>query len=341
MELAAIIATALVVVLQIITIALVVGNKKNVRDQVGKASPALSNDKSEDRKEMDFRIQNRRPAQDQRPKPPAQQPANTGSVETVEKSLRDINLKLKNAERDQEFARRKVQENFPKDSNRRPNGNERNISNENPNGNERGNGSDRSSRGSRDSRDRDGRERDGRDRDRDGRDRDRDGRDRENRDRDSSRHSGHDRSRSRGGSWQERNKTRESISFGPPAQNEENQNLENQAPLLAQDQSYAQSQESVVQAPVAATTDNSPDLVPVDLGSDDSLQHGRKILVKRRMLKEDEVQQSEGTDESNNSSVNVASESSDNNDNADRSESTESNESTEKTSDGGIRFGRR
>ena len=134
MELAAIIATALVVVLQIITIALVVGNRKNVRDQVGKASPALSNDKSEDRKERDFRIQNRRPAQDQRPKPPTQQPVNTGSVETVEKSLRDINLKLKNAERDQEFARRKVQENFPKDSNRRPSGNDRNIGNENPSG---------------------------------------------------------------------------------------------------------------------------------------------------------------------------------------------------------------
>jgi hypothetical protein len=330
MELAAIIATALVVVLQIITIALVVGNRKNVRDQVGKASPALSNDKSEDRKERDFRIQNRRPAQDQRPKPPTQQPVNTGSVETVEKSLRDINLKLKNAERDQEFARRKVQENFPKDSNRRPNGNDRNIGNENPGSNERGNGSDRNSRGSRDSRDRDGRE----SRDRDGRE----SRDRDSRDRDT-RHSGHDRSRSRGGNWQERNKTRESISFGPAPQNDENQ-----VPLLAQEQ--VQSHESVVaQTPVAAIADNSPDLVPVDLGSDDSLQHGRKILVKRRMLKEDEGQQSEGGDESNSSSgnspANIASESSVNTSNNDSSESTDSNDGTERTSDGAIRFGRR
>ena len=337
MELAAIIATALVVVLQIITIALVVGNKKNVRDQVGKASPALSNDKSEDRKERDFRIQNRRPAQDQRPKPPTQQPVNTGSVETVEKSLRDINLKLKNAERDQESARRKVQENFPKDSNRRPNGNDRNIGNENPSGNERG--SDRNTRGSRDNRDRDGRE----GRDRDGRERD--GRDRDNRDRDS-RHGGNDRSRNRGGSWQERNKTRESISFGPAPQNGDNKIVETQAPLLAQDQPHVQSQESVVvQTPVSAITDSSPDLVPVDLGSDDSLQHGRKILVKRRMLKEDEGQQSEGGDESNNSSdnspVSVASESSANSNNSDSRESNESNDSTEKSSDGAIRFGRR
>jgi hypothetical protein len=337
MELAAIIATALVVVLQIITIALVVGNRKNVRDQVGKASPALSNDKSEDRKERDFRIQNRRPAQDQRPKPPTQQPVNTGSVETVEKSLRDINLKLKNAERDQEFARRKVQENFPKDSNRRPNGNDRNIGNEIPSSNERGNGSDRNSRGSRDSRDRDSRDRDSRDRD--SRDRDgRESRDRDGRDRDT-RHSGHDRSRGRGGNWQERNKTRESISFGPAPQNDENQ-----VPLLAQDQ--VKSQESVVaQTPIAAITDNSPDLVPVDLGSDDSLQHGRKILVKRRMLKEDEGQQSEGGDETNSSSgdspANITSESSINMSNSDNSESTDSNDGTEKSSDGAIRFGRR
>lgn len=327
MELAAIIATALVVVLQIITIALVIGNRKNVRDQVSKASPALSNDKSEDRKERDFRIQNRRPAQDQRPKPPTQQPVNTGSVETVEKSLRDINLKLKNAERDQEFARRKVQENFPKDSNRRPGGNERNIGNENPSASERGSGNDRNNRGSRDSRDRDGRERDNRDRD--------------------GRHGGHDRdrTRSRGGSWQERNKTRESISFGPAPQNDENQSAETQSPLLAQNLSSVQSQESIAQTPVAAIADISSDLVPVDLGSDDSLQHGRKILVKRRMLKEDEVQQPESGDESSNSSdnspVSVASESSANSDSTDSRERIESNENAEKSSDGEIRFGRR
>lgn len=327
MELAAIIATALVVVLQIITIVLVVGNRKNVRDQVGKASPALSNDKGEDRKERDFRIQNRRPAQDQRPKPPIQQPVNTGSVETVEKSLRDINLKLKNAERDQEFARRKVQENFPKDSNRRPGGNERNIGNESPSATERGSGNDRNNRGGRDSRERDGRDRDNRDRD--------------------GRHGGHDRdrTRSRPGNWQERNKTRESISFGPSPQNDINQNAETQAPLFAQNKSDVQPQESIAQTPVAAIADISSDLVPVDLGSDDSLQHGRKILVKRRMLKEDETQQSEGSDESKNSSdnspVSIASESSVNSDSTDSSERIESSENTEKSSDGEIRFGRR
>jgi hypothetical protein len=326
MELAAIIATALVVVLQIITIALVVGNKKNARDQVGKASPALSNDKSEDRKERDFRIQNRRPAHDQRPKLPTQQPSNTGSVETVEKSLRDINLKLKNAERDQEFARRKVQENFPKDSNRRPGGNE------NSSGSERGSGNDRNNRGGRDNRDRDGRDRDGRDRD--------------NRDRDN-RHGGHDRDRTRNrpGSWQERNKTKESISFGPAPQNDENQSVETQSPLSTQNLSNVQSQESLAQTPVAAIADISSDLVPVDLGSDDSLQHGRKILVKRRMLKEDGTQQSEGADESNNSSdnspVSIASESSVNSFSTDSSDRIESSGNSEKSSDGEIRFGRR
>ena len=316
MELAAIIATVLVVILQIITIALVVGNRKNVRDQVGKASPALSNEKNEDRKERDFRIQNRRPVQDQRPKPPIQQPANTGSVETVEKSLRDINLKLKNAERDQEFARKKVQENFPKDSNRRPNGNERNPGNE------------RNSRGSRDSRDRDGRERDSRDRD----SRDRDSRE--------SRQGGNDRNRGRGGSWQERNKSRESMSFGPAAQSDENQN-----PLLSQDQSSVPFQEPISQTPVASITDTESDIVSTDLGSDDSLQHGRKILVKRRMLKEDEVQQSDGAEESTDSSdsspVSISAESTANSDKSDSSGSTESNESAEKSSDGEIRFGRR
>jgi hypothetical protein len=62
--------------------------------------------------------------------------------------LRDINLKLKNAERDQEYARRKIQDNFSKDSSRRRDGkngrdqrrgdrrsgwNERNSRRDNPN----------------------------------------------------------------------------------------------------------------------------------------------------------------------------------------------------------------
>lgn len=297
MELAAIITTVFVVILQIITIALVVGTRKIVRDQVGKASPAPSNEKTVEKRERDFRIQNKRPVQEQRQKPPTNQSTNTGSVDTVEKSLRDINLKLKNAERDQEFARRRVQENFSKEPN----------SNRRPNGNERPSGNDRNNRGGRDNRE----HRHGNDRNRD---------------------------RRAGNNWQDRNRSREPLNFETP-QNEEIQITENQNPILNQEQ--LQSQKPVIQTQVAQTpitsgviNENSPELAPVDFSSDDNLQHGRKIMVKRRMLKEDGSLQSEGNDESSsseNSAAGVGSET---------SLHSESNE-VEKAPEGEIRFGRR
>jgi len=71
------------------------------------------------------------------------------------------------------------------------------------------------------------------------------------------------------------------------------------------------------------------------------LQHGRKILVKRRMLKEDEAQQSDGSNDlSDNSSVRVASESTVDNDNSSINSSV-TIEPGEKSSEGEIRFGRR
>lgn len=286
MELAAIITTLIVVILQIITIALVVGTRKMVRDQVGKASPALSNDKSGDRKDRDFRNQNRRPAQDQRPKQPTQNTTNTGSVDTVEKSLRDINLKLKNAERDQDFARRRVQENFSKDQNRRHNNN-----------------NDRNNRGG----------------------------NRDNRD-----HRNNDRNRDRrNGNWQDRNnRSRELPGTNQPSLStlsEENPNLENLNALPTQEQVINQQQEPVTQAQVGSTT---PDIVPNDFNSDE-LQHGRKIMVKRRLLKEEEEQQSDG------SSAGATTESSPLSSLSDLQDKSENTESQEKAADSEIRFGRR
>lgn len=122
MTLAAIIATLVVVILQIITISLLRSTRKMVREFAAqKPVHSFQND----RRDRDVRQNNRRPGTDNRNRP--QMPANTNNtttaaVDPVEKSLRDINLKLKNAERDQEFARKKIQDNFSKDPNRRRDG---------------------------------------------------------------------------------------------------------------------------------------------------------------------------------------------------------------------------
>lgn len=115
---AAIIAAVVVVILQIITLSLLRNTRKMVRELAEK-KPA--NSFHNERRDRDMRQNNRHTANnDNRNRP---QPGNTNSstaaVDPVEKSLRDINLKLKNAERDQEFARKKVQDNFSKDQNRR------------------------------------------------------------------------------------------------------------------------------------------------------------------------------------------------------------------------------
>lgn len=119
----AIIATLVVVILQIITISLLRNTRKMVREFAAqKPVHSFQND----RRDRDVRQNNRRPVTDNRNRP--QMPANTNTntttaaVDPVEKSLRDINLKLKNAERDQEFARKKIQDNFSKDPNRRRDG---------------------------------------------------------------------------------------------------------------------------------------------------------------------------------------------------------------------------
>ncbi|NLG16792.1 MAG: hypothetical protein GX556_05610 [Fibrobacter sp.] len=116
MELAAIITTLVVVLLQIITLSIVLGTRKMVHELNSQKSNASNHG---DRRDRDFR-HNRRPSQDNRPKAQPQGTTTTAAVDPVEKSLRDINLKLKNAERDQEFARKKMHDgNFSKDQNNR------------------------------------------------------------------------------------------------------------------------------------------------------------------------------------------------------------------------------
>jgi hypothetical protein len=177
-----ILATLLVVVvMQLIILVTQQKNGKVVRDYFVQRAKNFQergerNDRFRDRNNNNGNRQNRPPRADQDFKPrspqaPSAPAAQNGAVDSVEKSLRDINLKLKNAERDQEDARRKIQDGGINGGDREPR-------------------RDRDNRGSRDGRDRDnrggGRDRDnrgGRDRDnRGGRDRDnRGGRDRDNR----------------------------------------------------------------------------------------------------------------------------------------------------------------
>jgi len=117
MDVATIVLTAssVIIILQLISIVLIVKNKKST--VIPQAAPAPApqpvQDQRDFRKKRDDNRFNRRPAQEQRPKPPV--PAQPQAVDYVEKSLRDINLRLKNAERDQENARKKL-----KDDNQSP-----------------------------------------------------------------------------------------------------------------------------------------------------------------------------------------------------------------------------
>lgn len=145
---AAIIATLIVVILQIITISLLRNTRKMVREF---AEKKIGNSFNSERRDRDVRQNQRRSGADNknRSQMPGNSNATTATADPVEKSLRDINLKLKNAERDQEYARRKIQDNFSKDNNhrrrdgskngrdqrrgdRRSNWNERNSRRDNP-----------------------------------------------------------------------------------------------------------------------------------------------------------------------------------------------------------------
>jgi len=242
--------SVVVLILQIITIAMVVGLKNKVKGLAEEKPAPSQGGERHDRRDQDFR-RNRRP-QEQRPgnKPQVTSPV----ADPVEKSLRDINLRLKNAERDQEFARKRMNESFQKDGRRDGD------------------------------RDRD-RDRGGRGRDNRGRDHRRDGRD--NRDR-------------RRGNWQEnrrdfqpRPNTGTPI-FGNPQSTE--------TPQAETTFEVAQKNEQPQQTPVIPVNEeirhDTPDLSVTDLGvADENLQHGRKILVKRRALNGEALNGEEGSGE--------------------------------------------
>ncbi len=104
-------ASSIIIILQVVSIILIVKTKKvSVEKQEAvPAQPAQSPyDQRDFRKRSDDNRFNRRPGFEQKQKPVASQPHQ--AVDHVEKSLRDINLRLKNAERDQENARKKIRE---------------------------------------------------------------------------------------------------------------------------------------------------------------------------------------------------------------------------------------
>ena len=100
-------ASAITVVLQIVLIALVIDTRKKLKREPA-PEPSARPETPEVRKprEPENRF-NRRPQQEQRNRPAPVQPQN---VEQVERSLRDINLRLKNAERDQEKERKRIKD---------------------------------------------------------------------------------------------------------------------------------------------------------------------------------------------------------------------------------------
>jgi hypothetical protein len=112
MDSASIVITALVItiVLQIILIFLVLGLKKNRENEPLQEKPEVPG-------QSDFRKQReaenrftRKPPQEHKPKPAPAQGAHGQNIDQLESSLRDINLRLKNADKDQEKERRRIKE---------------------------------------------------------------------------------------------------------------------------------------------------------------------------------------------------------------------------------------
>ena len=100
-------ASANTLVLLIVVIALVIDTRKRIGKEPPD-EPQASHNPREIRKpkEAENRL-SRKPAQDNKSRSPAVQPQN---VDQVERSLRDINLRLKNAERDQEKELKRIKD---------------------------------------------------------------------------------------------------------------------------------------------------------------------------------------------------------------------------------------
>ena len=272
MELAPVIAIiAVVLVVQIITLVQIAAMRKEIRalKEIKVAPPAPSVDRFE-KKGGDFRRHEKRPYPDQRPRPSSQNqptapavtpPAAAATANPVETSLRDINLRLKNAERDQDFARKKIQENLgDRDQNNR--------------GHDRGND----------------RNRDGGDRNRGGRDGGRDG--------------SRDRNRNpRRDNWQDRNsrpapqpmQQPATVSSAPNTGDEPASTFERTPPVFNApvtntpvEQMAPVSSVASSPAPVVVAIPPVQDSAPADFsGSDEGFEHGRKVFVKRRSLRDE------------------------------------------------------
>jgi hypothetical protein len=277
---------AVVLLLQVIGLVQIAGMQKALRElKEIKASPVVPapprNDRFE-RKGGDFRRNEKRPYQDQRPPRPSSQnrapvaPAPAAApvvaADPVETSLRDINLRLKNAERDQDFARKKIQENLSGDRDQHQRGHDRSDR-------------DRNDRG-----------------DREG------GRDR-NRGRDGNRDGNRDRNRSPRRDWQPQGNRPSSQQSAPAAlsanSGDEQPTFERQ-PFVATPSVNApspattpveQNAPAIMAAPAAAFFSPAPqqaaDQAPVDFSGPEDMEHGRKVLVKRRPLREEEGDGSE------------------------------------------------
>jgi len=276
MEIVAILATLLIAVLQIITISAIKSTAKKV-DELAAQRSSHSHSDRERSGGRDFRQQNnKRTPADLKQKPQTQPAATTpsGSVEQVEKSLRDINLKLKNAERDQENARKKIQNNFSKDPNFKRHDN------------------------------RDGGSRGGRDNNR--------------------------RDRRGGNNWQERNNRRDSVNNSGNSTdfNKSSEQSGNTEKSFGADENLNVNQLTNAEAASLQPATQTA-IEPMDFANDDSLQHGRKVSVKRRMLKEEDSV-IESTDSANAASQESSTASSDTSENQ-----------QDALADSEIKFGRR
>jgi|GEM_PF-1395230 hypothetical protein len=103
--------SVLTIILQIVLIILVLDTKKKTKFEPKEKPLTQAPEIRDARKprEQENRFSSRRPPLDQRTKPsPAAAPIQ--NVDPVERSLRDINLRLKNAERDQEKERRRIKD---------------------------------------------------------------------------------------------------------------------------------------------------------------------------------------------------------------------------------------
>jgi hypothetical protein len=221
---------AAAVVLQIVSLAQIAALKKKIAGLAEVRSvPAHVPHERQERKGGEFR----RPEKRNFPEPRARQeraPAEpeiaVPAADPVEKSLRDINMKLKHAERDQETARKRIQDPLSRGDQHRGEG----------------------GRGDRNDRDRDG-QRTGR------------------------RDNWQDRSRSGGAQSGSEAETadlpREPITGVIPPRE-----------IVAPSQETAAPQADIV----------------ADYTAEENLQHGRKIIVRRRMLREDAPQSGEGVE---------------------------------------------